>query len=226
MYWLAEGDKDYLHPSGFDATYPWEMFHMMEKIAAGQRPAFGIDSVKQKYDSVYPANAQILYFTSNHDENSWNKADYGTFPAEVHAPFAVFSQTMHKSVPLIYSGQEEPVLRPLAFFEKDPIEFKNFKRAQFYRTLLALRQRNAALASDASFTKIKAGNNNAVYAYVRAKAGKKVLVILNLSASVQTIQLADKSLWGKPYNVFAGSKQTVSGKAWQLQPWGYKVYEY
>ena len=29
---LAEGDKPYLFAGGFDATYPWEMFHMMEKI--------------------------------------------------------------------------------------------------------------------------------------------------------------------------------------------------
>ncbi len=77
IYFLAEGDKAYLHPSGFDATYPWEMFHMMEKIAAGQRPAFGLDSIKSKFDTMYPKNAQILYFTSNHDENTWNKADFG-----------------------------------------------------------------------------------------------------------------------------------------------------
>ena len=29
LFWLAEGDKTYLHPSGFDATYPWDMFHAM-----------------------------------------------------------------------------------------------------------------------------------------------------------------------------------------------------
>src|SRR5258706_5528249 len=41
LFMLAEGDKRYLHPSGFDATYPWEMFHMMVNIAKGARPAFG-----------------------------------------------------------------------------------------------------------------------------------------------------------------------------------------
>ena len=66
---------------------------------------------------MYPSNTIQMYFTSNHDENSWNKADYGSpFPAGRHAPFAVFTQTMVNGVPLIYSGQEEPVLRPLAVF--------------------------------------------------------------------------------------------------------------
>ena len=86
-----------------------------------------------------------MYFTSNHDENSWNKADYGSFPGRVHAPFAVFTQTMANGVPLIYSGQEEPVLRPLQFFEKDPIEFGKFGREKFYKTLLNLRKNNPAL---------------------------------------------------------------------------------
>ena len=48
---------------------------------------------------------------------------------------------------LIYSGQEEPVLRPLQFFEKDPIEFGKFGRAKFYKTLLNLRKSNPALVS-------------------------------------------------------------------------------
>jgi len=226
MYWLAEGDKDYLHRSGFDATYPWEMFHMMEKISAGERPAFALDSVRIKYDSVYPSYAQMLYFTSNHDENSWNRADYGTFAGAKHAPFAVFTQTMHKSIPLIYSGQEEPVLRKLEFFEKDPIEFKDFKRQKFYTTLLALRKRNPALASDASFKKVIVGNENALYAFVREKAGKKVLVILNLSKDEQEIKLDDIALWGTAYNVFMGAKEKLGGDEWKIEPWGYVVYEY
>ena len=226
IFMLAEGDKTYLHPSGFDATYPWEMFHMMEHIAKGERPAFGLDSIKQKFDSVYPKNGWVMYFTSNHDENTWNHADFGTFPGAVHAPFAVFTQTMPNSIPLIYGGQEEPVLRALAFFEKDPIVFKDYKRAAFYKTLLTLRKRNPALSANASFSKVKVGNGNALYAYVRQKAGKKVFVILNLSATEQTIKVTDKSLWGMPYNVFMGNKEKLANKEWKIEPWGYVVYEY
>lgn len=226
MYWLAEGDKNYLHRSGFDATYPWDMFHMMVKIAAGERPAFALDSVKVVYDTMYPKYGQLLYFTSNHDENSWNKSDYETFPGAVHAPFAVFTQTMDKSVPLIYSGQEEPLLRPLQFFEKDPIVFKEYKRAKFYATLLALRKRNAALMSNASFKKVNVGDDKAMYAYVRESKGKKVFVILNLSNKEQAIKVAEESLWGMPYNVFMGNKEKLDATEWKIEPWGYVVYEY
>jgi alpha-amylase len=155
-----------------------------------------------------------------------NKADYGTFPGAVHAPFAVFSQTMANSVPLVYSGQEEPVLRALQFFEKDPIEFKNYQRSGFYMNLLKLRASTPALSSDASFKKIKVGDESALYAYVREKAGSKVFVILNFSNKEQTISITDKTLYGNPYNVFAYKREILGAKTWNIEPWGYAVYSY
>ena len=226
IFMLAEGDSAYLPVSGFDAVYPWHMFKMMEKIAKGQRPAFGLDSIKLENDRMYPANTIQLYFTSNHDENSWNKADFGTFPGPVHAPFAVFTQTMANSVPLIYSGQEEPVLRALQFFDKDPMTFERLERASFYKTLLELRKRNNALSADASFRKLRVGDEKAVYAYVREKGRKKVLVILNLSKDQQQVHIKDKTLAGYAYNVFGGKKELLSPRGFNLQPWGYVVYEY
>jgi glycosidase len=226
LFFLAEGDRAYLMTSGFDAYYPWEMFKMMIKVAAGERPAFALDSIKAKYDTTYPKEAIPMYFTSNHDENSWNKSDYATFPGPVHAPFAVFTQTMGGTVPLVYSGQEEPLLRPLPFFEKDSIVFGKFERAKFYSTLQKLRAGNEALAADASFRKVKAGDEKAVYAFVREKAGKKILVILNLSNKEQAIKISDKELLGKTYNVFMGTDETLGEPEWKMEPWGYAVYEY
>jgi alpha-amylase len=226
LFMLAEGDSAYLPRSGFDAVYPWHMFKAMEQVAAGKRPATVLDSIWQKQNRLYPKGTMQLYFTSNHDENSWNKADYGSFPGRVHAPFAVFTQTMGDAVPLLYSGQEEPVLRPLQFFDKDPMTFGKYERAKFYATLLALRKRSPALAADASFRKVKAGNEQAVYAYVREKAGKKVLVILNLSAKPQTIAVQEKALQGRPYNLFRHTPEPLTSKPWQMEPWGYAVYEY
>ncbi len=223
-FMLAEGDSGYLARSGFDAVYPWHMFKMMCKIAAGERPAFALDSVKAENDTLYLPETIQLYFTSNHDENSWNEADHGKFPGPVHAPFAVFTQTMANSVPLVYSGQEEPVTRPLKFFDKDPIGFAKYGRAGFYTTLQNLRKTNAALSAAASFKKVSAGDSTAVYAYMREKGSQKVLVVLNLSAKEQNIKITDASLSGEPLNVFGGSKETVLNKDWKMEPWGYAVY--
>jgi glycosidase len=91
---------------------------------------------------------------------------------------------------------------------------------------LNLRKRNPALATDASFKKIDAGDNKALYAYVKEKAGHKILVILNLSSAEQPVTVKDKSLWGKPYNVFMGTTEPLNGNEWKIEPWGYVVYEY
>ena len=226
LFMLAEADGGKYHVDGFDASYPWTMFHMMNLVAAGKRDANALDSVLRDWDTTYPSNAIRLFFTSNHDENSWNKADYATMPGAIHAPFAVFTQTMGRSVPLIYSGQEEPVLDSLSFFYKDTIHFGQFKRAAFYTTLLKLRKDNPALSANASFRKIKTDSDNALYVYVREAAGKKVLVVLNLSAKEQSVKLTDASLYGEPLNLFMGSKEPVSDKPWNIEPWGYAVYVY
>ena len=141
IFMLAESDKASDQVDGFDATYPWPEFHTMVDIAAGKKNALSIDSIVNSTNKKFPQNALLLYFTSNHDENSWNKADYGTMPGASHAPFAVLTQTLPRSVPLIYSGQEEPFLDSISFFYKDTITFAKFARADFYSKLLHLRER-------------------------------------------------------------------------------------
>ncbi len=226
VFMLAEADKAELHKAGFDASYPWDMFQTLKKIARGERSALAIDSVLMRQDSTFPPAAIRMYFTSNHDENSWNHADYGTMPGLKHAPFAVFTQTMRNSLPLIYSGQEEPELDSTSFFYKDKMLFGQYKRAAFYKTLLLLRKSNPALATDASFKKVDAGDNKFVYAYLREKKGHKVLVILNFSDKEQSINIKDPALTGEPLNVFMGSKEKLTKNSFKLEPWGYVVYNY
>jgi glycosidase len=224
VFMLAESNDAWLHEAGFDASYPWDAFTMMKLIARGQRPAFGIDSVLKKVDSTYTKNAIRMYFTSNHDENSWNQADWKTMPGPVHAPFAVLTQTIERSVPLIYSGQEEPFLDSVRFFYKDTITFGKYQRASFYKTLLTLRKNNPALAANAPFKKLITSNDAAVYAFEREKKGSKVLVVVNLSKDPQHFtwkNLPSAKEWS---NVFTGNKDAVD-QGLSLAPWGYAVYE-
>ncbi|WP_207632619.1 alpha-amylase family glycosyl hydrolase [Foetidibacter luteolus] len=226
VFMLAEGNKPSLHVDGFDATYTWNEFNAMKKIAKGEAPATALDSVIQVVDSTYPANSLLLYFTSNHDENSWNKADYGTMPGDIHAPFAVFTQTAGKSVPLIYSGQEEPFLDSISFFYKDTITFSKFERAEFYKALLNLRKRNAALSADANFVKLKSSKDEAIYAYLRQKGDDTIMVLLNLSNQKQTFSLNGEPE-GSPENLFLGKPENIEAEQdFTLEPWGYAVYVY
>lgn len=223
IYLLAEADDAKLHETGFDATYTWTEFHVLNDIAAGKKNLLALDTVLQKIETDFIKGAHRLYFTSNHDENSWNKADYATMPGAIHAPFAVFTQTYNRTMPLIYSGQEEPVLRPLAFFEKDSIEFKKYERAQFYTTLLKLRKSNAAFAENASFKRLKVNLPEQVMAYERTNGKDQVVVVLNLSNQPLSVKLEGIAAQTTFEELF--SKQKQAGiQTLQMAAWGYQVF--
>ena len=223
MFFLAEADDPKLHLSGFDATYSWTEFHVMNDIVAGKKTIASLDSVLNTIDSAYIKGAWRLYFTSNHDENSWNKADYATMPGKIHAPFAVFTQTYNRTMPLIYSGQEEPVLRPVAFFEKDPMGFNKYERATFYKALLDLRTHNKAFSEAASFKRLAVDHPEQMMAYERTCGKDKVVVVLNFSDQAHELVI-EGLVAGEVYQELF-SKQIVKDiHQLQLPAWGYKVF--
>ena len=227
VFMLAETDSAWLHETGFDATYAWPEFGTMKDIAAGKKNALALDTVIAFTDTTLPKNGLRLFFTSNHDENSWNKADFATMPGASHAPFAVITQTMKRSIPLIYSGQEEPVLRSIKFFDKDTIQFGKYARGDFYTKLLTLHNSNVALSANASFTRLPTKVDNKVYAYVREMSGRKVVVITNLSNTVQSFTIDNPLISGNATEIFSGKKEQIAaGQSFGLNPWGYLVYSY
>jgi glycosidase len=179
--------------------------------------------VLNKIETDFIKGAHRLYFTSNHDENSWNKADYATMPGASHAPFAVFTQTYNRTMPLIYSGQEEPVLRPLAFFEKDSIEFKKYERANFYTALLKLRKSNTAFSETANFKRLSVSAPSNVMAYERTNGGDHVVVVLNLSNQAQAVKVDGVASSVKFEELF--TKKIITGVGSLNMPaWGYLVF--
>jgi alpha-amylase len=220
---LAEGEKPSLATAGFQIMYPWDMFHTMNAIAAGKKDASYIDTALHKIYREFSDLTYQMWFTSNHDENSWNKADYGTMPGESHAPFAVLTQTLPLGIPLIYSGQEEPHLDSLSFFYKDQIAFKEYKRAPFYQTLLKLRKQNPALAANVPGETIKTDNPKQVYAFIRRKGDREVLVMVNLTKEKAKVNMSPDVVKGDWLEVFSNKKQNVDSE-FELNPYEYRVY--
>ena len=226
VFMLAESENHALHIAGFDETYGWNVMWATVAVAKGKKTVKDLDSIINYTIAAFPKNAYRLYFTTNHDENSWNGTEFEKY-GDAYKAFAVFSQTMYQSVPLIYNGQEIPNKRRLKFFVKDPIVWGQYKMALFYSTLLHLRKKNPALAADASYKKLVTANDMAIFAYVREKAGHKIAVILNLSNQPQQFTINDKSIFGNPLNVFLGVKEKVNAThVFSIEPWGFIVYEY
>jgi glycosidase len=226
VFMLAESENPGLHYAGFDETYTWSVMSAMEDVYQGKKKLKGFDSLLDHNIAVFPQNAYRMFFTANHDENSWNGTEMEKYGDACKA-FAVFTQTMYQSVPLIYSGQEIPNERRLKFFVKDPIRWDKYDMAPFYSTLLHLRKKDEALAAGAGYKKVITANDDAIFAYLRQKGKHKVLVVLNLSGEPQSFTIKQDDVYGKVVDVFSGAKEKLFDHyVYSMDPWGYAVYEY
>ncbi|MEP6595024.1 MAG: alpha-amylase family glycosyl hydrolase [Ginsengibacter sp.] len=223
---IAEAEGKGIYEAGFDIMYTWTVFHSMNDLYKGTKtlPEF-LKIIDHNY-TAFGSNGYRLYFTTNHDENSWNGTEFEKL-GNAYKAFAVFTQTMYQSVPLIYSGQEVPNKKRLKFFVKDPIQWNKYEMASFYKTLLKLRRNTPALAADASYKKLVTTNDVAIFAYLRQKAGYKVGVILNLSNQPQRFTIKEKEIYGQPLNIFLGVKEKLHREhVYSIEPWGYILYNY
>jgi alpha-amylase len=233
LFMMAELDQldnpDYL--TVFDAAYTWTWMHATTQFVQQHGRISDLDNVLLSYDRKPPPDAIRLWFTSNHDENTWNGTEYEKYGG-LAIPLAVFSCTWN-GLPMIYSGQELPNHKRLKFFDKDPIDWGEGAPAlhDFYRTLLSLHSRNPALrAGDPAVTtyRLHTTSDDAVFAFLRkrASAGKEVLVLLNWSANPQSFRLQDDWARGDYRDVFRATHQEVDQTtAWTLPAWGYRVLE-
>ena len=227
---LAESEGPQYHKNGFDVTYAWEFHHVMNEMAKGEKPVSFIDKYLKKDRAEYPENATRLYFTSNHDENSWNGSEYERM-GDAHKAFAVMSATL-SGTPLVYTGQEDALERRLEFFEKDLIEWGDFSMEDFYTKLLRLKERNKALQNATNGNdpvRHKTDKDDAVYAFRRiADANNEVLVALNLSDKKQVVKFLDVEAIDYT-NIFTGEKVSIqeegNNRTIEMEPWGYLVLE-
>ena len=230
LFWLAESDPldhpDYYQ--AFDACYTWTWMHKTEEFYKQGQDKYLLDEVVHRYDTNGGPDAIPLWFTSNHDENTWNGTEYEKYGDAAKA-LAVFSFTRN-GLPLIYSGQELPNYKRLQFFDKDQIDWNGkYELHDFYKTLLTLHKNNTALrAGDAAVTTYNLSMNNGdkVMAYLRKNGQAEVLVLLNFSKEALSCSILDEHLNGKFINVFDKQEEDFTGlKIVELQPWQYLVYE-
>ena len=181
IYWLAEGEHPEHHTiSGFDASYSWEMHHMLNDIAQGKKTIEDLCAYIAKNDSEYPADAMRLAFTSNHDENSWSGTEFERM-GEAWKAMTVLCWTLPKTQPLIYTGQEFGYDHRFQFFEKDPMpQFEENDITGFYRHLSEIKHSNPALYTGGAdkFKIISTDNNTLVFK--RSLGRNKVKVSVQL----------------------------------------------
>ncbi|MBS1628043.1 MAG: alpha-glucosidase C-terminal domain-containing protein [Bacteroidetes bacterium] len=220
LFWLAECE-DVKYHDVFDTTYAWQWMHATEKLVHHEINITELYNVLHSY-SQYPNDTSKLFFTTNHDENSWNGTEYEKY-GQLAKALAVFSFTW-QGTPLIYSGQELPNNKRLQFFNKDEIEWSIALPSlhNFYKTLIAL-HKTRAIAAGETFN-LPASNN--CMAYIRKKEEEIVLVILNLSNQDRVkLTISHQWLQGNFINIFSQLIYSFNvNETFELQAGEYLVY--
>ncbi|MEO6134803.1 MAG: alpha-amylase family glycosyl hydrolase [Ginsengibacter sp.] len=225
LFWLAECEVPEYHEV-FDATYTWRWMHASQEFYQKRMNLQSLLTVLYKSVTEFHGNAFRTYFTSNHDENSWNGTEYEKY-GNAALLFAVFSCTWD-GIPMLYSGQELPNHKRLKFFEKDVIEWRDhFELHNFYKTLLTLKSNNDALRagdSDVLTRIISHPDDQEVFSFLRINGDHEVFVILNCSD--HGIDFHVKNVKGVFKNVFGGPDVSFNNDNHvYANEWGYLVFE-
>ena len=218
LYWLAECE-DLAYHQVFDTTYAWAWMHASEKVSK--------DGLREVWDVLhqyaqYPERAYKLLYTSNHDENSWNGTEYEKYGIAAKA-WAVFTHTWNGQ-PLMYSGQELPNRKRLAFFDKDPIQWTPTTPLlhDFYKTLLTARKQYPVLQVGQIFILTE---EQRVMAFLKQAQGQTALVLLNLSTERHHVHVRHEAFTGKFTNIFSGLSFEFNGNHYfEMMPGEYIVY--
>ena len=189
IYLLAEAERDNLADPAetFDANYAWELHHLLNSLAQGNKTVADLKDYIARDAARFPKNAYRLTFTSNHDENSWSGTEFEREGAAANA-CAVLCFTLPGSQPLIYTGQEIGLSRRLAFFEMDPItDWSTNEYTTFWKKLVELKHNNPALAAgekggDIVWWELPEGMDGIV-AFSREVKKNKVIVVANFGVA-------------------------------------------
>jgi glycosidase len=227
VFMLAEAEQPDHHIRAFDMTYAWELHHIFNGIAKGEKNANDLEKYFIKQDTIYPPDAYRMNFITNHDENSWKGTEFKRMGEAVKV-MAVLSFTL-PGMPLLYSGQEAGLNKMLRFFEKDTIDWNQPSELSFfYKQLNQLKKNQSALwngLSGGPLHKVSTSNDQVVFAFIRQMDNSKVFVVSNLSDTSVKIELTDELITGNYKEFFTGEEIRLKNKtSMDINPWQYMLF--
>lgn len=180
LFWLAESEDPRLQ-SDFEATYGWELHHLLNDVAEGKKSTGELDKYFATNAQRFPRAAYRMYFTSNHDENSWAGTEFERM-GDNNRPAYVLCATAEQSFPLLYTGQEASMHKRLRFFEKDTVDWSDTSAVAFYRALFQLKHRDTVVWNGAWGGRqrtLPTDGGDRVYAFTRSRGAHSIVVAVN-----------------------------------------------
>jgi glycosidase len=226
VFMLAEFEQRDVHAAAFDATYAWSLSDAIQALAQGDADVGALFGYYSGNESAWPRDAYRMAYTSNHDYNAWHGTDRELYGDATAA--AIVLTFVGEGIPLIHNGQEAGLDKRLAFFEKDPIAWREHPNAELFRKLAALKHSVKALWNGAAGARMVSVVNTApqkVFSFVRFGDEGGVFVVMNFTPEIQTVKFKERLHFGAYQEYFSGEETEFDeASGVQLEPWGYRVY--
>ncbi len=226
VFMLAEWENRDLHAKAFDLTYAWSWNEAVHRICLGEADVNSLYVYYSWNEKAYPKDALRMLFVSNHDKNAWEGTEFEQFGDGLEA--AIVLSVVSEGMPMLYNGQEAGNPRRLAFFEKDPIEWREHPLGDLYKTLFALKKANTALWNGkwgARMINVFNSVPDQVLSFVRQNQADKVFAVINFSARPQVVTFHEALYHGVYRDYFKGESVELNSETQlALEPWEYRVY--
>lgn len=192
IYMVAEDgtNSDSLLSAAFDSNYHFEFYDALNLSSSIANTA---DDLEKYVDRDLPYGAFKMNFLDNHDKNTYDGTLEDRFGTNALGALYTLIFTA-EGMPLIYSGNEEDTNISLEFFEKDNIEFGDYKYSELLSRLCEIKTTYEPLYNGTAGgnARIMEDDNKSVIAFERVKNGKKITVVVNVSANEQTVKYESK----------------------------------
>jgi len=225
LFMLAENDSPEIHLA-FDMTYDWGTYNILNGIVRGKYNVQNLIDHIERNREHFPPNAFRMQFTSNHDKDIEDGTSYKRL-GDGAETFAVLTCVI-PDMPLVYTGQEAGNAKSFAFFERDPVEWKDYNIFQIYSKLFKLKKKNRALFNGdhgGEIAFLESTNKENIFAFTRKAVRDKILAIFNLSDQPIEFDLMGGTLQGTYRNVFTGELESfLSKETYNFRPWEYRIF--
>ena len=227
VFMLAEWESRDLYKKSFDMTYSWTLWDKLKQATIEKKGASALFEYMAHDVNSFPFDSYRMTFTDNHDKNSWEGNQFSNFGNGLEAAMVLCSTV--NGMPLVYSGQEAGLNRSLAFFEKDPIQWKDHKFYPMYEKLFRLKHNNQALWNGkwgGEMERITNDTMQKILSFYREKNSDAVLTVINFSDQETDVKLDTKYIKNRYTELFSEQPLVISEDKTplKLKAWDYKVF--
>lgn len=178
IYMVAEDgtNSDSLLNKAFDSNYNFELYDALKLASSVPNTADKLESYIKK---DLPYGAFKMNFIDNHDKNTYDGTLADRFGEESLGALYTVVFTA-EGLPLIYSGNEEDSDISLEFFEKDNIDFGDYKYEKLLTDFCTIKTENEPLYTGLAGGKVRmiTNDNKSILSYERVKMVRRLQLLL------------------------------------------------